>query len=114
MDTASRTKLCFDKFYEKVRNSVNHKLYMLSKIRKFLNRTASVTILKSMVLPFFEYGGIFLEAAEPRYRDKLHRLFVRGIRIALNNFYTFYNEYDLHAEINFLPLCYRRRIMVCK
>lgn len=87
---------------------------MLGKIRKFLTKQASVTILKSMVLPFFEYGGVFLEAAEPRYRDKLHRLFVRGIRIALNNFYPFVSEYYLHNEINLLPLCYRRRIMICK
>ena len=107
-------KLFFDKFYEKVKNSVNHKLYMLGKVRKFLNTPAAVTVLKSMVLPFFEYGGIFLEASEPRYRDKLHRLFVRGIRISLNNFYTFYSEFDLHTEINFLPLCYRRKIMIAK
>ena len=107
-------KLFFDKFYEKVKNSVTHKLFMLGKIRKFLNITAAVTILKSTVLPFFEYGGIFLEASEPRYRDKLHRMFVRGIKISLNNFYTFYSEYDLHCEINFLPLCYRRKIMISK
>ena len=67
-----------------------------------------------MVLPFFEYGGLFLEACEPRFRDKLHRLFCRGIRIALNNYYDFFSAYDLHTEINFLPLSYRRAIMICK
>ena len=107
-------KLFFDKFYEKVKCSVNHKIYMLDRVRKFLNKTAAVTVLKSMVLPFFEYGGVFLEACEPRFRDKLHRIFVRGIRIALNNFYTYFNEYDLHTEINLLPLCYRRKIMISK
>ena len=107
-------KLFFDKFYSKVKQSASHKIFMLSKIRKYLNKQASVTVLKSMVLPFLEYGGIFLEACEQKLRDKLHRIFCRGIRIALNNFYPYFSEFDLHDEINFLPLCYRRRIMVAK
>ena len=71
---------------------------MLGHIRKFLNVTASVTILKSMVLPFLEYGGLFLEACEDGYQEKLYGIFLRGICLALNNFSPRFNDYDLLDE----------------
>ena len=107
-------KLSFEKFYKKVKQSSNHKLYMLGRIRKYLNTTAAVTILKSMVLPFLEYGGLFLEACDERFQDKLHRIFCRGIRLALNNYSNHINEFELHQAINFLPLTYRRGLMIAK
>ena len=108
------SKLNFGKFFVKVKNSINHKLFILNRIRKFIDTRAAVTILKSMVLPFFEYGGIFLELIDDRLKDKLERLFIRGIRIALNKFYNFISSYDLYNEINLLPISYRRIFMLLK
>ena len=32
---------------------INHKLYMFSKIRKYLNVTSALEIYKTMILPYF-------------------------------------------------------------
>ena len=39
---------------------VAHKNVVLSKIRRYINVDQAITILKSMVLPYFRYGDVFL------------------------------------------------------
>ena len=53
-------KLNMNLFMKQVKQQVLHKIYMLGKIRKYLIVFAAVTIFKTMLLPFFEYGSIFL------------------------------------------------------
>ena len=61
---------------------INHKLYMFSKIRKYLNVTSAITIYKTMILPYFDYGDvIFMSSVIPEIR-KLDRNHIRGLRIS--------------------------------
>ena len=38
----------------------SNKVYRLSIIRKYLTENAAITIYKSMILPYFDYGDVFL------------------------------------------------------
>ena len=100
-------KLNFDKFFSKLKTSVLHKINMLGRIRKFLTKDAATIIFKSMALPYFEYGSIFLEILNQKQLDKLDRIFLRGIRIATNNYLNLPPR-SLYDSINILPLQYRR------
>ena len=60
------TNLNFKRHIEKSFNRINNKLYMFSYMRKSLNRKAAITVYKSMVLPCFEYGNVFLSSCIER------------------------------------------------
>ena len=61
---------------------INHKLYMFSKISKYLNVTSAITVYKTMILPYFDYGDIiYLSANIPQIR-KLDKNHIRGLRIS--------------------------------
>lgn len=38
---------------------VNHKMFLLRKIRGYMNATTSLLLYKSMILPYLEYGSNF-------------------------------------------------------
>ena len=50
--------LNFNKHVNEMWNTVTHKLYLLSKIRRYLTTEACVLIFKTMILPIIEYGDI--------------------------------------------------------
>ena len=106
-------KLNMNSYMSKVKKSVLHKIYLLTKLRKFLTLKASITIFKSMVLPYFEYGNIFLEACEVSVLKKLDRIFIRGLRVTLKN-YEKTDEILLMKSVNILPLQMRRDMSVAK
>ena len=100
-------------FMNKVKSQVMHKIYMLSRVRKYLTRDAAITIFKSMLLPFFEYGSVFLEPCPEKLKGKLDRLYLRGIRLALKN-YDNVDEGVLLDKIILLSLRDRREICIGK
>ena len=102
-----------DAFVNNMKNQVLHKIYMLTKARKYLTLGAAITVFKSMLLPFFEYGNIFLEICNNKLKDKIDRLFLRGIRIALNDYINI-EEKILYNKMKILPLNLRREMSICK
>ncbi len=66
-----------------------------------------------MILPYFEYGSVFLEICTTRLKEKINRVFERGIRIALSN-YDNVPLVDLYNEIKLLPLKFRRFVCINK
>ena len=60
---------------------INHKLYMFSKIRRYLNVQSAVTIYKTMILPYFDYGDIIYMSSNSPEIKKLDKNHIRGIRI---------------------------------
>ena len=50
--------LNFNKHIEELKKLVTHKLYLMSKIRKYITTEACITIFKTMVLSLIEYGSI--------------------------------------------------------
>ena len=64
-------------------NTINFKLYLLSKIRKYLNDKCALTIYKSMVIPYFDYADIIYMYSNNPDLKKLDRAHLRGLRICL-------------------------------
>ena len=74
-------QLNFNKHISETVNVVSHKLYLLSKIRKYLTKQASIMIFKTMILSLIEYGNTIYAGTSIRNLDKLDKLYYRGLRI---------------------------------
>ena len=75
--------LSYSKHISTVINTVSHKAYILSKIRRFITSYSSIRIFKSMILPYFDYADIVFDKANCTELDKLQRLQNRCIKICL-------------------------------
>ena len=64
-------------------SSVGHKMYMLCKIKRYLNKGSMISVYKSMVLPFFDYGDVIISGANCTLLGKLQKLQDRCLRICL-------------------------------
>ena len=60
-----------------------HKMYLLSRIRKYITIRQAIAIYKSKVVPYFDYGDIFLMNITQKTLDKLQKLQNRALRICL-------------------------------
>ena len=56
---------------------------MLSKIRKFITIEQALTIYRSKIVPYFDYGDVFLMNVTVRTKEKLQRMQNRALRICL-------------------------------
>ena len=61
-----------------------HKLYLLSKIRRYINQYACSNIFKTMVLSIIEYCDIVYAGTNQTNLSKKDNLFYRGLRIYTN------------------------------
>ena len=86
---------------------VAHKLYLLSRIRKYINIQQSITIYRSMIVPYFDYGDIFLININLKTIDKLQKLQNRALRVCLA-LDGRSNVNDLHNTCNINKLTHRR------
>ena len=62
-------------------NLINHKLYMFSKIRRYLNERSAIQIYKTMILPYFDYGDICYMSSKIQEVKKINNHHIRGLRI---------------------------------
>ena len=76
--------LTFSKHIANLIKVLNHKVYLLNKVRPNLNRKASITIYKSMILPHIDYGDLFYSASNQNLLDKIQRVQNRCLKICLN------------------------------
>ena len=92
-------------------STVSHKLYLLSRIRRYLNDTACILIFKTMVLSILEYGNIIYSGTSMNNLDKLDKQFYRGLRIcdsSNNN----RNKNQLCHDCRISPLENRREVQL--
>ena len=78
-------QLNFNKHVKELTNIVTHKLYLLSKIRKYLTKNACTTLFKTMILSLIEYGDIIYAGTNQSNLNKIVNLFYRGLRICENS-----------------------------
>ena len=78
---------------------VSHKLYLLAWIRKYITTGQAIAIYKSKVVPYFDYGDIFLINISQKSIDKLQKLQNRALRICLARDGRS-NVNDLHNKCN--------------
>ena len=101
--------LSYNYHLKNVVNSISHKLYVFSKIRRFFNIKSATTVYKTMILPYFDYGDAILMFSNGKLLRKLDRLHFRGLRIitkADNNI----SESELLIQCNISNLENRRLV----
>ena len=86
---------------------VAHKLYLLSRIRKYITTGQAITIYKSKVAPYFDYGDIFLMNISSKTIDELQKLQNRALRICVARDGRS-NVNELHNTCNVNKLSHRR------
>ena len=105
------SSLTFTNHIKKTIKSIAHKVYILSKVRKYITKAATLTLLKTMVLPFFDYGDYLYESGGQNYLLKLQRLLNRALRLVFNNSNNL-SVKQLHVKSNLLPLNDRRNVHI--
>ena len=75
--------LNFNKHIDYIRKITSHKIVILSKIRRYINRYTAIHIYKSMIAPIFDYSDIIYEGGNKDRLDRLQRIQNRGLRVCL-------------------------------
>ena len=101
--------LNFKYHMESLISNISFKLYMFSKIRRFLNEKCAITVYKSMLMPFFDYCDIIYMYSGQNELQKLNRQHTRGMKICLNGGYIL-NEDELYIKCNLSKLDVRRKV----
>ena len=101
-------KLNFEKHAKSVYSLGSHKIYLLAKTRNYLTTTMALTIFKSKILPYFDYGDIFYMDTHAIVLNNLQVLQVRALRICLRS-QPRESRDVLHREAG-LPLLENRKI----
>ena len=94
-----------------VLKGVRHKLYMLGKIKRYLNVDVAVQIYKSMILPFLDYADVIFHKANATDLSKLQRLQNRCLRLCLG-YNRFIETEVVHREARVPFLKDRRKAHV--
>ena len=63
---------------------VSHKIYLLSKIRRFINEETALFIFRSMIAPILDYGDIIYMGGSENGLSKLQKLQNRALRICVD------------------------------
>ena len=75
--------LNFHKYLQLCIQRATHKIYMLSKVRRYIDFDTSLTIYKTMILPVMEYGDVPYDNSDTKSLEKLQVLQNRALRICL-------------------------------
>ena len=90
-------------------NNITFKLYLFSKIRRYLNEKCAITVYKTMLMPFYDYCDIIYMFSCSSELQKLDRHHKRGMKISVNNSHLL-NDVELHLKCNLSELDLRRRV----
>ena len=88
-------------------------MFLLSRVRKFVNIQQAITIYRSMIVPYFDYGDIFLTNINLKTIDKLQKLQNRALPICLA-LHGRSNVNELHNVCNINKLNHRRHVRFLK
>ena len=83
---------------------IGHKVWLLSKLRRYVNLKSAEIIFKTMILPYFDYADIFYEATTVQNLSKLQRLQNGALRIVTQSKATDISTKDLQLSMNVTPL----------
>ena len=101
------SRLTFEMHANECLRLVSHKIFLLTKIRKYIDKKQALTIYKSKIMPYFDYGDIFLLGVQVKTRDMLQKLQNRALRLVLNRD-SRHNVWELHHEA-LTPMLDKRR-----
>ena len=63
-------KLSMEHEYKAAYRRVEHKIFMLSKLRYFIDKKAALLVYKQAILPFIDYAGFMLMACKRRMQER--------------------------------------------
>lgn len=91
------SNLNFNEQMNKNLKNVNHKLYLLTKIRKNLDDRTMLNLCKTMVLPYLEFVNTILLGCPVKLKKKAQRVQNKSLRLALRS-NRYYDTEFLHKE----------------
>lgn len=91
------TKLRFSSHANTCRGSATSKIYMLNRFKEYMPVDKGLLVFKTMVLPYLEYGNVFLLNCTDAEKTKLQRTQNRGLKIVMKRD-KFYCTKLLHKE----------------
>ena len=103
-------RVCFTAYYRMVKRRVENKIFVLFKIRKYVDNATALLIYKQAVLPLLEYAGFVLVSCTIQQRRNLQTLQNNVLRLCKR--YLLRDRVqiqDLHNECNIIGLEQRRR-----
>ena len=110
-------QLNYNKHIKELKKLVSHKLYLMSKVRKYITESACINIFKTMVLSLIKYCDIIYAGSSQGNLLKIDNLFYRGLRICNNN-QAYFTKQDLISNCKIAPLKDRRLshllVFMCK
>ena len=101
--------LNFNYHLKNVVNTISRKLYIFSKIRRFLNVKTSIILYKTMILPFFDYGDVVYMFSNSNILHKLDRMHLRGLKISLKADHKM-SDNVIFNDCKISNLCNRRHV----
>lgn len=105
--------LSFDSHINQLLSSSFSKIYMLGKLRKYIDPKTAIVIFKSYILPRLEYCDFLLTGSKNTSICKLQKAMNYALRICFNAPYGTSN-FKLHISAKILPLNCRRDISLLK
>ena len=86
---------------------VSHKLYLLSKVRQFIDSSACIKVFKTMIAPLIDYGDVIYSGTSDKNLSKVQKLQNRGLRTCLNT-HEHVSRIQMHQLCEVSPLKLRR------
>ena len=107
--------LTFNSYYNMVKRRMENKIFVLSKIRKYVDNKTALLIYKQAVLPLVEYAGFVLISCTIGQRYDLQVLQNNALRMCKRYRLLDRIEIDrLHHECTIIGLEQRRRIQLLR
>ena len=73
--------LTIDEYVQNVYKKANYKVYMFSKIRKYMTLYAAIMIYKQTILPYMDYSSFLMDSAYNYSLSKLDKIQKRCLRL---------------------------------
>ena len=103
-------QLTFTPYYKLIKRRVENKIFVLSKIRKYVDAGTAVLIYKQTILSILEYAGFVLGSCNVGQRKELQKLQNNALRVCKKYYLLDMIRIDiLHNECRILGLEQRRR-----
>ena len=77
-------QLNYDLYLANVIHKVTFRSYILRKIRRYIDVSASLHIYKAMILPYIEYGDFLYHTASKKKINKLQTIQNQNLKLCLN------------------------------
>ena len=88
---------------------VNHKIWLLAKLRYYMTENMAIKIYKGMILPYFDYGDVVYMGGNTKLLNKLQVLQNRALKVCLQ-VHKRYPTIELHKKCNASLLTSRREM----